>query len=234
MKENGLSQGHKVLSALFAVLLFFFILSFSIGLPIYFRPFYYWQIEPLGLPELSGYSKAEIVEAYDDVLDYLTLPCTEFKSGVMPFSAEGADHFRDCKTLFQLNASAFVASGVGIAILIAIRRAKKLKPYCVKGVPTYAFSGVAAIVIPSVVGILAAFDFDRAFFAFHKIFFPNKLNWVMDPKTDSFVTVVPHEFFMSCAILIGACLAIISVTLIAVGTVKFFKSRNRGVDRTDK
>lgn len=46
------------------------ILTGSIAVPIIIRPFYYAQIDPLGLEQSSGLSREEIIEAYDEVLDY--------------------------------------------------------------------------------------------------------------------------------------------------------------------
>ena len=53
----------KTLSILFSIALFFFILTFSIGLPIYVRPFYYAHIEPMNLEAKSGFTREEIIEA---------------------------------------------------------------------------------------------------------------------------------------------------------------------------
>ena len=103
-------QKQTWLSLLFAVALFCFIVTVSIGLPIYFRPFYYAHITPMHLPELSGFTKAEIKAAYNEVLDYLTLPGKPFGTGVMAHSAEGAAHFADCKVLFDLNAGVLLGS----------------------------------------------------------------------------------------------------------------------------
>ena len=64
----------KLLSVLCAVCVVFFLLTAAIGLPIYIRPFYYAHIEAFDLARVSGYSEEEIREAYDEVLDYLTLP----------------------------------------------------------------------------------------------------------------------------------------------------------------
>ena len=93
----------KLLSVLCAVCVVFFLLTAAIGLPIYIRPFYYAHIEAFDLARVSGYSEEEIREAYDEVLDYLTLPGKEFGTGVLPHSAEGKAHFEDCKVLFDLN-----------------------------------------------------------------------------------------------------------------------------------
>ena len=77
----------KLISILFSVAALLLIITISIGLPIYFRPFYYAHIPAMDLDLMSGYTKAEIIEAYNEVLDYLTLPGTEFGTGVMEFES---------------------------------------------------------------------------------------------------------------------------------------------------
>ena len=56
--------------------------------------------------------------------------------------------------------------------------------------------------------------FDKAFEVFHKIFFPQKQNWILNPKTDEIINVLPQKFFMNCAILIGVSILVFSGILI--------------------
>ena len=63
----------KLLTTLFGIAAALLIISFSIGIPIWFRPFYYWQIDVLEIEEYSGEDRETIREAYDEVLDYLTI-----------------------------------------------------------------------------------------------------------------------------------------------------------------
>lgn len=72
------------------------ILTGSIAVPIIIRPFYYAQIDPLELERSSGLSREEIIEAYDEVLDYCIGASDEFSAGVLPFSESGSAHFADC------------------------------------------------------------------------------------------------------------------------------------------
>ena len=44
----------KILTGLLGFFIAILIISFSIALPIYFRPFYYMQIESLNIEEYSG------------------------------------------------------------------------------------------------------------------------------------------------------------------------------------
>lgn len=202
------------ISFFFGLALFFFILSFSIGLPIYFRPFYYAHITALDLEHTSGFSNEEIKQAYDDVLDYLTLPGTEFSTGVMKHSAEGEAHFSDCKALFTLNATVLVISATVLVVLLFLRK-KKLIPKLQPGRFSPAFpAAISAIAFPIIIGIFASLDFDRAFIIFHKLFFPGKENWIFNPRTDEIIRVLPQTFFMNCALLIGASVLTLSAAII--------------------
>ena len=202
----------KLLSVLCAVCVVFFLLTAAIGLPIYIRPFYYAHIEAFDLPARSGYTAEEIREAYDEVLDYLTLPGKEFSTGVLPHSAEGKAHFEDCKVLFDLNASILAGSGLVLAVLFFMR--KKWGPYRIGKHSAPFWAAVLSVTAPIMIGCLAALDFDRAFVIFHSIFFPGKTNWVFDWYEDPIIRVLPQEFFMDCAILIGVGLITMAVGIL--------------------
>lgn len=92
------------------------ILTGSIAAPIIIRPFYYAQIDPLELERSSGLSREEIIEAYDEVLDYCIGVSGEFSAGVLPFSESGSAHFADCRTLFILDLWLFFGSMAAIAL----------------------------------------------------------------------------------------------------------------------
>ena len=202
----------RILSAVFALALILFILTVSIGLPIYIRPFYYAHIEPMGLEAYTGLTAEQLREAYDGILDYLTLPNRPFSCGILPFSAEGEAHFADCRVLFDLNRNVLLMSGGILAVLLLLQR--KFGPYRLGKRHAAWWAGLLALIAPLVIGRLAALDFDRAFVIFHKIFFPGKSNWLFDWRTDPIILALPQEFFRNCAILIGAGLVIFSLSLL--------------------
>ena len=202
----------RILSAVFALALIFFVLTVSIGLPIYIRPFYYAHIEPMGLEAYTGLTAGQLREAYDGILDYLTLPSRPFSCGILPFSAEGEAHFADCRVLFDLNRNVLLMSGGILAVLLLLQR--KFGPYRLGKRHAAWWAGLLAMIAPLVIGALAALDFDRAFVIFHQIFFPGKSNWIFDWRTDPVILALPQEFFRNCAILIGAGLVIFSLSLL--------------------
>lgn len=219
---------NKICSVIFSVAVFFFIITFSIGLPIYFRPFYYAHIYAMELPEKSGFTKAEIKEAYNEVLDYLTIPGKEFGTGIMRHSESGASHFADCKVLFDLNASVLIISAIIIIALLVFHKQGKIERPLIWKFSSESWAAAAAIILPLVLGGLASINFDKAFVVFHKIFFPGKDNWLFNVFEDEIIKVLPQKFFMNCAILIACGVLVISVAIIAKEMIVFYKEQKNG------
>ena len=212
-------KSNKLLSLIFVLAVMILIITFSIGLPIYVRPFYYAHIELLNMEEW-GLDSEYIIEAYDEILDFLTLEGREFGAGILPYSEEGKGHFEDCKVLFDLNRNAFIVS-LGIVVLLlflnAIKVIKLAKPF---GFRLSLCAGVGTLLLFATLAALVAQDFSSAFTVFHKIFFPGKDNWLFDPYKDPIIIFMPQQFFMNCAILICASILLISVILIIRGAKK--------------
>lgn len=211
---------NRMATALFTVSLFLFIITFSIGLPIYFRPFYYWHIKPLGLTD-SGFTAVQIKQAYNAVLDYLTFPWnTTFSCGDMKFSKSGAAHFADCKVLFNLNGAVLLCAALIIVALLIINKRKNIGGFYVGKVPaTLVASGFAAAIV-AVLGIAVAIDFEGAFYLFHSLFFSGKDNWQLYPKKDQIINVLPLEFFANCAILIAASIFLFFIVFLTAYIIK--------------
>lgn len=228
LKGDFGNMKNKLCSILFCVAVFFFIITFSIGLPIYFRPFYYLHIDAMDIPEKSGFAKEEILDAYNEMLDYLTIPGKEFGTGVMKYSESGEAHFVDCKVLFDLNATVLVVSAVIIIALLVLFKLKKIERPRIGKCSSEFWSAVAAIVLPLVLGGLAAIDFDKAFVVFHRIFFPGKDNWLFDYYEDEIIRVLPQDFFMNCAILIACGVLVISLVIIVKEIIVLIKKQKNG------
>lgn len=202
----------RLLSALMIAAVALALLTGSIAAPIIIRPFYYAQIEPLELEQSSNLSREEIIEAYDEVLDYCIGASDEFSAGVLTFSESGSAHFADCRRLFILDLWLFFGSMAAIALLKLYRRRHEIPRLLGHGAAFWGAAGIGAVLL--VIGAAAATNFDRAFTMFHSLFFPSEDNWIFDPALDPIITLMPEEFFRNCAILIlavliAACAAII-------------------------
>ncbi len=215
------------ISVLLCIALFVCTLTFSIGLPIYIRPFYYSHIEPLGLPAATGYTAEEIKASYDELLDYLTLPHREFGTGVFRHSEQGKAHFEDCKDLFNLNFFGFLVSATIIAVIFLLNRKKKIRLCKIGKMGMPAVTGTASLSLFGIIGFLVAVNFNAAFDIFHKLFFTGKENWLFYEKLDPIILALPQQFFINCAVLICVSIITISVLLIVFDRFVVKNSKNK-------
>ena len=196
---------------------FFLIISFSIAIPIIVRPIYYNHLENTDMEKLGPYSKEEIKEAYDEVLDYITFRKKDFSCGQLKFSESGADHFKDCKRLIAANFTILLISSV-ITIILLLSR-KRCNLY-LKRLPAPFYSSVLGFLLLALVGILSIDGFNFAFIIFHKIFFIGKTNWYFDPSTDEIINYMPESFFLNCAVIIGIFIFILSALTFLISMKK--------------
>lgn len=211
---------NKLLTGLLGFFIAILIITFSIGLPIYVRAFYYWQIDYLEIEKYSGFDRETIVEAYDDVLDYLTIPGREFAAGKLQNSENAISHFVDCKGLFDLNISAFIISLIGVIILIVLNKTGAFELWRPFGMNIAFCSGAYTLGGFGVIGGLVAINFDVAFTIFHMIFFPGKDNWLFSWYDDELIRILPEAFFMNCAILIFVSIVTLCLGCIIYGLVE--------------
>lgn len=203
----------KLTAIAISLLTALFILSFSISLPILFRPFYYMQIEPLALPEDTGLSVDDIKLAYNEMMDYCLGLRSDFSAGPLRFSDEGVSHFDDVRVLFYIDLAVLLISAVLLAVAIIILKKKDLTPYRFFGRSPQFWSVASIVGVSSLIGIACAIDFEKTFIVFHKIFFIGKTNWTFKPSKDPIIDLLPHQFFINCAILIFVSILILSVII---------------------
>ncbi len=192
-----------------------FIISAAVTITLNFRPLYYHDISALKIEETSGFSKKVIKDNYDELIDYNQF----FRSGklklTMPMSKEGRIHFAEVKRIFVcveiLCIVTLILSCFLIKRQIAGRNFDFLKS-----------ASIMTVLLPSVVGILCAVNWDAAFILFHKIMFQNNY-WLFDEATDPVIMILPDEFFLHCAVMI--ILLIFIGSLLCMGFRSFFRHR---------
>lgn len=189
-KGYGSSLGGDILRA---VVIALFIISFSVVFVLYFRPLYYLDINFLHLDAASGKDAATVRRNYDILCNYLFF----WNRGelILPdfaMSEHGRIHFADCKRIFDVVQILCICTG--LATLVGALK-KKHTSRCL------GIAGVMTIALPVAVGLLAVFQWDAFFAAFHTILFRNNY-WLFDPATDPVILVLPDQFFFQCAIVI--------------------------------
>ncbi len=207
----------RLVSVLLSLALALFAVSGAIAVPILCRPFYYAHIERLELSERTGWSEDVIRGAYDGVMDYM-FKGAEFSTGELKWSESGRSHFADVRVLFRLDVALCAASAAALIILLLLSR--RIKPHRFLRFGPSFWAGAGLLAVFAVIGIAGAADFERAFVAFHSLFFPGKTNWVFDPVEDPIIYFLPQTYFRNCAILAIVMIAVLVAVYLAAGRRK--------------
>jgi integral membrane protein (TIGR01906 family) len=141
------------------------------------------------------------------------------------FSQLEIEHMYDVKVLMTVTRGAWKWALLTLAASIAA-----LYPFGKRKI-TLLLKTVSAvsggiIALLAVIAVIGAVNFDFAFTWFHLIFFNND-KWILDARVDLLINIVPIEFFIDAAILLGAIFAAGLVLLAAVPSAALYKLKKR-------
>lgn len=130
-------------------------------------------------------------------------------------------HMADCQVLFVAaiwirRICLLLMAG---ALLIIFGRRSTAISEKTRFVMGFLWKGI--LVILGAAGCLVAviaMNFDRAFVTFHHIFFDNDL-WLLDPRTDRLINIVPQQFFIDICIRIGIILGIFLILIFSMAFI---------------
>ncbi len=179
----------KITDILIGLIFTLLFISMGVIAAVNFRFIYYFDISHLKIAESSGLSRQVIIENYNALIDYNS----PFYKGELHFptltaSASGLQHFSEVKNIFLSFYYMDIVTLIAAVIIIVYKRKKKDFRYL-------SVSTVTVLVIPAIVALGCAVNFDAAFVIFHKIFFRNDY-WLFDPVTDPVITILPDTFFL--------------------------------------
>ncbi len=212
MKNNKLSTW--LVNGAVGVLFLIFFISLGLAVAIYFRPFYYMGMDRIS--EETGYSVDVIKENYDALIDY----CSPFFTGELDFpslpeSATGISHFVEVKVIFNLFFVLLFATPLLLAGLIYLQHKRGSSSWLLS-------SPVIMCVLPLLIGLACAIDFNRIFVLFHQIVFNND-DWLFSPVEDPIILFLPERFFLQCALIIVATVLLGCVILLSL----YFLHKNK-------
>ena len=193
-----------------AFLGFLFLVSLSVTLVLNMRWIYRYDVQAMNLAEVTGYSEEVILENYDVLIDYnlITKGIDTLEFPDFPMSEQGRIHFEEVKQIFVVLQYGCIVTGILFLILL-IHQLRKREYGALK------LTAVFSLVLPTVIGVLAVFFWEKVFVLFHRIFFRNNY-WLFDPTTDPIIDVLPDQFFFHCAaaivlmVLAGSLLCMVS------------------------
>ena len=84
----------------------------------------------------------------------------------------------------------------------------------------------SVLLLTIVAGAVFMSDFSKYFTIFHEIFFDNDL-WLLDPRTDLLIRMLPEEFFLDMVARIGVIFFVAIFLLLIISIVMLVKSKNK-------
>lgn len=179
-------------------------------------------------PEATGLPAAEYPGVVQMTTGYLRDETAHFQytyaigsAACRAFNEKEQRHMADVQGLFRLARRVLVYGSIALLSLLAI--ALKLGG---RGLLRDIRNGLIVILaLAGIIAIWAAADFDSLFILFHQIAFTNDL-WWLDPRTDLLIRLMPTDFFVSYAALIGGAWTT-AMGLAALMTHLLVKERNK-------
>lgn len=194
----------KFLNLIFSISLSILIITGIIQFTVGFKQLYYFDIDYLDIPKMSGYSKEEIKLNYDYLINYnLSKDETDFKMPTIESSKEGKIHFEEVRDIFQninkIFKVCFIISLVGIFINIKNKNLEFLN-----------ITSKALISIPLILLLPIIINFEKSFVIFHELMFSNDY-WIFDPSLDPVINMLPETFFFHAGLMIIILILISSI-----------------------
>ena len=152
--------------------------------------------EDTGLPAEEYASVVDMITRYlkggNDAFQHIfTVDGTEYAA----FNQKEQQHMADVQDLFRL--CRFVAwVGWGVVLFGGLSARRKLDWR------TFRRTLIAILGVVTALILLACIDFNSLFVLFHKVAFTNDL-WLLNPQTDLLIRLMPTQFFISYAAIIG-------------------------------
>jgi len=177
-------------------------------------------------PETTGLPAAEYAPVTEMIHDYIhgespffqhiyTVNGTEYAA----FNQKEQQHMADVQQLFRL-CDGQIWAIVTIAAVAVMAECHLHSD--VRAMRVFRRTLMVILAAVTAVVILACIDFSSLFMLFHQVAFTNDL-WLLDPRTDLLIRLMPIEFFISYAAIIGGIWLAGMVGLLILATVRIRK-----------
>ena len=206
MNNKNSNKRFKISDILIGIIFTLFFISIGLLFTVNFRPLYYFDINHLNISESSGYDEDLIKRNYDALIDYNS-PFYEgdLELPDLPSSPEGLQHFVEVKDIFTAFYYIALVTLIVCIIIVLYKKNKADHKYLL-------VSSITTVVLPTIIALITAIDFDKAFVLFHKIFFRNDY-WIFNAKLDPVIKILPQTFFLHCLVAIIIFILLGSVLL---------------------
>ena|SRR5690554_1444452 len=160
--------------------------------------YYMNSFEENGVYVTTGKSQGELEVVSKDIISYLK-GREDDNFLYKHFNEKEVLHMIDVLDLFDIARVIKLISAIISLVIVFYFLSKSLAGLVGKWIGIGLFANHLLIII---LGVLILIDFTRYFTIFHEIFFSNDL-WLLDPRTDLLIQMLPEPFFVNMAKNIG-------------------------------
>ena len=217
-----------------ALSLLVLIICQSVIIPTFFMPFFIWQYDRLDVAETIQVSDDTLIRVTTELLDYIRGRRDSIEDIYAVVAGEERRFFSDIEIrhmvdVRELYDMLFIVRDVAFFLMIALVLGMvlircnilQMMASCTREV----FAGF--LIFALITAGIIAIDFDRAFVIFHHIFFDNNY-WVLDPRVDLLINMVPIYFFIHISIFIALLMGLVPLSLIGVASLYLRRVRRPG------
>lgn len=196
----------KLLNVVISICLALFVIGSSVIITMNIKNIYYNDIDKLNIESMIDLSREDIIENYDYLIDYnLSWNAGEFKLPSLPSSPNGKIHFEEVRDIFQNVKVLTIITGI-ISIIGGILQIRKGQFKFLRN------ASILIVIMPILLAIPIAINFNACFIMFHKIMFSNDY-WIFNPIIDPVINMLPEAFFMHMGVAILAIMIVGSAIL---------------------
>lgn len=199
MKKNTIIK--RIILIYIALSAVLFSLTMSINIVTKDKNYYYKYSEKNNIAEYAGVDSDKLKKMYSNLIDYIYKGDQNLIN--TDFNKREVSHMVDVNKLYNINIMVtYVATISLIAYIVYLSFAYKKKRSIYRELKFIRKIFLTILFAMIILSIIISIDFDSAFIKFHHLFFNNDL-WLLDPRTDIMIRMLPQDFFMNMAIRIG-------------------------------
>ncbi len=199
MRKNKIIK--RIILIYIALSAILFSLTMSINIVTKDKNYYYKYSKENNITEYAGVSYEKLKNMYSNLIDYIY----EGDQNLIntDFNEREVSHMVDVHKLYNINITATYITIISLtAYIVYLSFAYKKKRSIYRELKFIRKSFLIILLAIIILSIIISIDFDSAFIKFHHLFFNNDL-WLLDPRTDIMIRMLPQDFFMNMAIRIG-------------------------------
>lgn len=231
----------KFLGILCAFCLMIVFLTTSVEAVVYWTPGYFEkEYTKYQVAETVQMEMDDLLEVTDEMMDYLRgdradlhVPTVVNGEPREFFNAREIAHMEDVQGLFLAGLALrnyCLIIAVFCVLILCTRYRSQVRTILPRTL--CAGTGLFFALTALLAGIIST-NFTKYFVIFHKIFFSNDL-WLLDPRTDLLINIVPEPFFVDTAARIGITFAAMIAVLFAVCIFFLRKENNEKKKNSEK